>query len=201
MLAWRLCPSYLCNHMEKCMQAIIPHIKARHVPFHTMYGSLICSKGYRVMDQNVEDSWLRAARPQCARQKAKQSWKRECLSLSACHIAVCWSWGSNYTSFKRGHSGQSTDIKIGSIVQLIGIIQMCFGVWLLSTHTLQNVGLSLCSHWEQVRPPYRNWKGTSIAFIWGIKASSTKRGCRATKFINLLSNLPSYSKWFSRRNK
>ena len=119
-------------------------------------------------------------------------WKRDCPSLSGCLLAVSWSWASYHTLSERGHSGLCTDIKIWSIVQLIGIIQMCFGVWLLSTHTLQNFGLSLCSHWEQVRPPYRNWKGTSIAFIWGIKASSTKRGCRATKFINLLSNLPSY---------
>ena len=119
-------------------------------------------------------------------------WKRECLSHFACHLAGSLSYAGYYTSSERGHSGLSTDVKIWSIVQLIGIIQMCFGVWLLSTHTLQNFGLSLCSHWEQVRPPYRNWKGTSIAFIWGIKASSTKRGCRATKFINLLSNLPSY---------
>ena len=145
-----------------------------------------------MIDQNVEDSWLRAARPQCARQKAKQSCKRECLSLSACHLAVCWSWGSNYTSFERGHSGLSTDIKIGSIVQLIGIIQMCFGVWLLSTSYLQHFGLSLCNPLKQIRLPYMVWKGTSIAFIWGIKASSTTRGCRATKFINLLTTSPSY---------
>ena len=45
-------------------EAFMPHMKAMDVPFHTMYGSLICFKGYRVTDQNVEDSWLRAARPQ-----------------------------------------------------------------------------------------------------------------------------------------
>ena len=142
-------------------------------------------RGYRVIDQNVEDSWLRAARPQCARQKAKQSWKRECLSLSACHLAVCWSWGSYYTSFERGHSRLSTDIKIGSIVQLIGIIQMCFGVWLLSTSYLQHFGLSLCNPLEQIRLPYMVWKGTCLAFIWGIMACISPCGYRDMMGINV----------------
>ena len=35
------------------IHAIIPHMKARHVPFQSMYGRLICSKG------------LQSDRPKC----------------------------------------------------------------------------------------------------------------------------------------
>ena len=55
--------------------------------------------------------------------------KRDCPSLSGCHMAVSWSWASYHTSSERGHSGLSTDIRIWPIIQLIGILCMCFWVW------------------------------------------------------------------------
>ena len=39
-------------------QSSIPHMKARDVPFHLPYGSLICT------DQNVEGGWQTSGRPQ-----------------------------------------------------------------------------------------------------------------------------------------
>ena len=53
-------------------------------------------------------------------------WKRECPSLSGCHLAVSWSWASYHTSSERGYSGLSADIKTRTIDQLIGILWSYF---------------------------------------------------------------------------
>ena len=38
--------------------------------------------------------------------------------------------------------------------------------------------LSFCNTLEEINPPYPIWKGTSLAFIWGIVACPAPRGCR-----------------------
>ena len=39
-------------------------------------------------------------------------------------------------------------------------------------------GLSFCNALEEINPPYPIWKGTSLAFIWGIVACPVPRICR-----------------------
>ena len=53
-----------------------------------------------------------------------------CLHLSVYHLAVCLRWAGFHTSSERGHLGLSTDMKIRTIVQLIGILWSYFGVQL-----------------------------------------------------------------------
>ena len=53
-------------------------------------------------------------------------------------------------------------------------------------------GLSLCNPWEQRWPPYIKWKGTSLAFIWGLLACYTPRIYREMKLFKDLHNPPSY---------
>ena len=45
-----------------------------------------------------------------------------CLSLSGCHFVVSQSWLGYHTSSERGDSGLPAGMKIGSVVQLIGIL-------------------------------------------------------------------------------
>ena len=59
---------------------------------------------------------------------------RSWLCLSDCHLAVSWSWAGHHTSFERGVSGLPADMKIRTIVQLIGILWSYFGMlWGLPT--------------------------------------------------------------------
>ena len=46
-----------------------------------------------------------------------------------------------------------------------------------SANSLLHFGLSLCNPLKQIRLSYIRWKGTSIAFIWGIVVWSATRGC------------------------
>ena len=55
-------------------------------------------------------------------------WKHEVSQLSACHLAVSWSWECFHTSSERGHSGLPADVKIRTIDQLIGILWSYLGV-------------------------------------------------------------------------
>ena len=159
-------------HILAANQAYMAQMKAVYVPFLTVYSRLMCCQR------------LQSDRPKCWGRLAEVSHtslcksvsktilicceNRECPSLSTCHLAVSWNYASYHTSSERGHSRLSTDIKIRSLVQLIGIIQMCSNVQLTSTNAPQHFGLSLCSLLQQLRPPYSIWKRTFIAFIWGI---------------------------------
>ena len=53
-------------------------------------------------------------------------WKWEFSRFSACHLAVLWSWAGHHTSFERGDSGLPADIRIRTMVQLIGILWSYF---------------------------------------------------------------------------
>ena len=48
--------------------------------------------------------------------------KWKCPSHSACHLAISLSYASYHTSFERRDSGLPADMKIRTIVQLIGIL-------------------------------------------------------------------------------
>ena len=73
--------------------------------------------------------WRDGCRPQVNvsvqnRSKTMAEWgeNRRCLSLSACHLAVSLSRICYHTSYERGHSGLHANMKIRTIVQLIGIL-------------------------------------------------------------------------------
>ena len=65
-------------------------------------------------------------------------------------------------------------------------------VWLTSAIIPFHFGLSLCNPLEQISPLCAIWKGTYMAFNWGIKAWSAPRGCIAIKLVNDLSSFASY---------
>ena len=103
------------------------------------YGGLICSKA------------LQSDRPKWGGMYADPRWtslcktvsktmlewgeNRRCLSLSACHLVVSLSRACYHTSYERGHSGLPADMKIRTIVQLIGILWSYFGVRLGSANS------------------------------------------------------------------
>ena len=121
-------------------------------------------------------------------------WKQEVSQLSDCHLAVCWSSGNYHTSSERGHSELSTDMKIRTIVQLIGILWSYFGVYLGSANHLLHFDLSLCNLLAHIRLPYIRWKGTSIALILAIVASPIPSIYRDMVLVKDLVNPPSYFK-------
>jgi len=152
------------------------------VPFHMGYGGLICSKA------------LQSDRPKWGGMYADPRWtslcktvsktmlewgeNRRCLSLSACHLVVSLSRACYHTSYERGHSGLPADLKIRTLVQLIGILWSYFGVHLGSWNEALHFGLSLCNPLRYIGLLYSKWKGTSMAFIWGILTYPAPRGCR-----------------------
>ena len=77
----------------------------------------------------------------------------------------------------------------------IAIIQAWFWGVLGSANIPQHFGLSLCSLLEQIRLPYRKWKRTSLAIIWGMKPWSAARGCTLTAPIQFVTSTPSYRAW------
>ena len=145
------------------------------------YGSLICSKKWLSERPNWRGMFLRLEG------ETVLDWceNMSCFSLSGCHMAVSQSWAGYHTSFERGDSGPRADVKIRTFGQLIGILWSYFGVHLGSTNEAQHFSLSLWNSLEQNMLPYLIWKGTSIAFIWGIAAWSIPRGSRVMNGVPL----------------
>ena len=54
-------------------------------------------------------------------------------------------------------------------------------------------GLSFCNALEKINPPYPIWKGTSLAFIWGIEAYPAPSIYRDMALVKDLVNPPSYT--------
>ena len=104
-------------------------MKGIDVLFHMVYGSLMCSKE-ALSDRPKWEGCLQTPEMLTVRSSKQNSpvlmWKREFQRLSACHLAVCWSWAGYRTSFERGDSGLPADIRIRTIVQLIGILWSYF---------------------------------------------------------------------------
>ena len=106
---------------------------------------------------------------------AWMGWKQEVSQLSACHLAVSLSRACYHTSYERGHSGLPADVKIRTIVQLIGILWSYIGVHLGSA----NIPFYFARHSAtslHILGYHIRWKGTSIALIWGIVGLYTRYG-------------------------
>ena len=99
-------------------------------------------------------------------------WRQGMPQLSDCHLAVCWSWASYYTSSERGHPRLSADKGIWAFDQLIGISLPYFGVYLGSTDEAQHFDMSPCNPLGYIKLPYIRWKGRCTAIIWGMIACS-----------------------------
>ena len=105
-------------------------VKDFWVLFHMRYGSSVCSKDW--LSDRPKWGATHADPSVQNRSKTMLEWceNRMCLSLSACHMTVSLRWICYHTSFERGHSGLPADIKIRTMVQLIGILWPYLGVLL-----------------------------------------------------------------------
>ena len=104
-------------------------MKGIDVLFHMVYGSLMCSKE-ALSDRPKCEGCLQTPEMLTVQSSKQNSpvlmWKWEFQRLSACHLAVCWSWAGYHTSFERGDSGLPADMKIRTVIQLIGILWSYF---------------------------------------------------------------------------
>ena len=107
-------------------------------------------------------------------------WKEGLPQLLVCQLAVSMSWVCFHTSSERGHSGLPADMKIRTIVQLIGILWSYFGVYLGSASVAQSFGLSLCNPWGVDWSIITHMKKDikSFQMKWGMIACSPPIGCR-----------------------
>ena len=104
-------------------------MKGIWVLFHMRYCSLVCSKEWlsdtpkwRGCLQTPEVLTVQISK----HNNPVLMWKWEFPRLSAYHLAVSWSWTGYHTSFERGHSGLPADMKIRTVIQLIGILWSYF---------------------------------------------------------------------------
>ena len=110
------------------------------------YGSLICSKKWLSERPNWRGMFLRLE----GETVLDWSENMSCLSLSGCHLAVSQSWAGYHISFERGDSGLPADIRIRTMVQLIGILWSYFEhFWGLSNRLILMVWHLAISHCNQ----------------------------------------------------
>ena len=116
-------------------------ISGCYASYESYLGPLSSDVWYPYMLQGVREWQTKMKRVACRPQldltvqSSKQNnawmgWKQEVSQLSDWLLALSWSLGSYHTSSERGHSGLSPDMKIRTIVQLIGILWSYFGVYL-----------------------------------------------------------------------
>ena len=79
-------------------------------------------------DQNVGRPRSKSAKTKSKTTVVERGENRGLSQLSVCCLAVCWSWASYYTSSERGHPRLPADMKIRTVVQLIGILWSYFGM-------------------------------------------------------------------------
>ena len=108
---------------QKIWKFLYPKI-AQYLLFQMRYGSLICSKNWLSERPNCWGMFLRVEGMTVL--EWCENWG--CFSLTGRHMAVSWSYAGYHTSFERGESGLPADIKIRTIVQLIGILWSYFGM-------------------------------------------------------------------------
>ena len=108
------------------------HMEAKDLSFHMGCSSLMCSKRLqsdrpkcRGMLVEMGPTQAKTGRKTTVLQRGEN---KGCLHLSVCHLDICQNWSGCHTSFERGHSGLSTDKKIQTVVQLIGILWYIFEV-------------------------------------------------------------------------
>ena len=86
------------------------------------YGRIICSKKWLSERPKWWGMFLRLE----GETVLDWSENMHCLSLSGCHLAVSQSWAGYHTSFERGDSRLPADMKIRTVIQLIGILWSYF---------------------------------------------------------------------------
>ena len=128
-------------------------MKGIDVLFHMVYGSFMCSEE-ALSDRSKCEGCLQISEMLTVRSSKHNSpvlmWKMEFQRLSACHLAVCWNWAGYHTSFERGDSGLPADIRIRTMVQLIGILWSYFEhFWGLSNWLILMVWHLAISHWNK----------------------------------------------------
>ena len=76
------------------------------------------------------------------------TWKEGLPQLLVCQMAVSMSWVCFHTSSERGHSGLPADMKIRTILELIGILWSYFGVRLGSANSPLYSACHLAVSWN-----------------------------------------------------
>ena len=125
---------------------------------------------------------------------------KTCLNNLVYHSITSWSRSGYHISFERGDAGLFENTK--KILFFIELIQFKPGTknlisaYLLgvpeSTNILLHFSLSLCNLLEQISLQYGKLKGTSVAFIWGMKGWFSPIGCRENSRGALYLSFPSY---------
>ena len=78
-------------------------------------------------------------------------------------------------------------------IQIVLLTVLHSEVQLGSAYIPPHFGLSFCNALEDVNPSYPIWKGTSLAFIWGVGAYPVPSIYRDMALVKDLVNPPSYS--------
>ena len=115
-------PGLIYTYLSESFKIFVPH-NAQDLLFQMRYGSLICSKKWLSERPNWRGMFLRLEG------ETVLDWceNMSCFSLSGCHLAVSQSWAGYHTSFERGDWGLLADMKIRTVIQLIGILWSYFG--------------------------------------------------------------------------
>ena len=124
---------------------------------------------------------------------------KTCLNNLVYHSITSWSRSGYYISFERGDAGlsENTKIIIFSLnwYSLSQVKKNLISAYLLgvpeSTNILLHFSLSLCNLLEQISLQYGKLKGTSVAFIWGMKGWFQSTGYRVTAPIHFKGSPPS----------
>jgi len=117
-------PGLFNAYLSESFKICVPH-DAQDLLFQMRYGSLICSMKWLSERPNWRGMFLRLEG------ETVLDWCEDmsCFSISGCHLAVSQSWAGYHTSFERGDWGLPADMKIRTVIQLIGILWSYFGTF------------------------------------------------------------------------
>ena len=111
-------PSLIDTYLSESFKIFLPH-DAQDLCFQMRYGSLISAIKWLSERPNWRGMFLRLEG------ETVLDW---CENMSCfCHLAVSQSWAGHHTSFERGDWWLPADIKIRTVIQLIGILWSYFG--------------------------------------------------------------------------
>ena len=124
---------------------------------------------------------------------------KTCLNNLVSHSVTSWSRSGYHISFERGDVGLSNNTKKNhfsiELIQFKPGTKNLISAYLLgvpeSTNILLYFSLSLCNLLEQISLQYGKLKGTSVAFIWGMKGWFSPIGCRENSRGALYLSFPS----------
>ena len=159
-----LYPGLIYTYLSESFKIFVPH-NAQDLLFQMRYGSLICSKKWLSERPNWRGMFLRLEG------ETVLDWceNMSCFSLSGCHMAVSQSWAGYHTSFERGDSRLPADMKIRTVIQLIGILWSYFG-------TLRGLPMRLDCLTCHLVISHRN-QGYHTSFDRGDKGLSANPNC------------------------